>query len=67
MCYFGPINSGCWVTKMNYDTIAVILTVIIGWWAIHRDIAQLRERMAKLEGTMEVLKDLFQASVTGKT
>ncbi len=52
---------------MNYDTIAVILTVIIGWWAIHRDIAQLRERMVKLEGTMEVLKDLFQASVTGKS
>lgn len=52
---------------MNYDTIAVILTVIIGWWAIHRDISDLRERMAKMEGTMEVLKDLFQASITGKT
>ena len=52
---------------MNYDTIAVIITVIIGWWAIHRDIAQLRERMAKLEGTMEVLKDLFQSSLANKT
>ena len=55
------------VFLMNYDTIAVILTVIAGWWAIHGDIAQLRERMAKLEGTMEVLKDLLQASVANKT
>ena len=62
---------------MNYDTIAVILTVAAGWYATHRDIAQLRdrmstleteikERMAKLEGTMEVLKDLFQSSIAGK-
>ena len=43
---------------MNYDTVAVILTVIIGWWAIHRDIALLRERMARLEG-------LFEAHITG--
>ena len=55
---------------MNYDTIAVILTVIIGWWALHRDIAELRndmsglkERMARLEGSMDVLKDLFQKSL----
>jgi len=51
---------------MNYDTIAVILTVAAGWYATHRDIAQLRERMAKLEGTMDALKDLFQASIAGK-
>lgn len=51
---------------MNYDTIAVILTVVIGWWAVHRDIADLRERMANLEGMMSVLKDLVQSNVTGK-
>ncbi|MCY4364185.1 MAG: hypothetical protein OXE42_18715 [Gammaproteobacteria bacterium] len=49
---------------MNYDTIAVLLTVVAGWWATHRDISrlrdtmnmeisQLRERMAKLEGLFE--------------
>lgn len=55
---------------MNYDTIAVILTVIVGWWALHRDIGELRndmsglkERMARLEGSMDVLKDLFQKSL----
>lgn len=55
-----------WGCDMNYDTIAVILTVAAGWYATHRDIAQLRERMAKLEGTMDALKDLFQASIAGK-
>ncbi len=34
---------------MNYDTIAVILTVAAGWYATHRDIAQLRDRMSTLE------------------
>ena len=52
---------------MNYDTIAVILTVIIGWWALHSDVAQLLEHMVKLEGAMKVLKDLFQVSVTDKS
>ena len=47
-------------------------------WAIHRDIVSLRERMsglevklsermARLEGSMDVLKDLFQASITVKS
>ena len=55
---------------MNYDTLAVILTVIVGWWALHRDIVELRndmsgikERIARMEGSMEVLKELFQKSL----
>ncbi|MDE0512534.1 MAG: hypothetical protein OXI88_12180 [Gammaproteobacteria bacterium] len=34
---------------MNYDTIAVILAVVAGWYATHRDIVQLRDRISNLE------------------
>lgn len=34
---------------MNYDTIAVILAVAAAWYATHRDIVQLRDRIANLE------------------
>ncbi len=54
---------------MNYDTIAVIITVIVAWWAIHRDINGLRDRMSgleqrmsRLEGSMDVITNLFKAS-----
>ena len=47
----------------------VIITVIVGWWAIHRDINDLRDRMSgleqcmsRLEGSMDVITNLFKAS-----
>ena len=43
---------------MTPDTIATLAAaaVIIGFlWSLHRDVADLRERMSKLEGTVEVL------------
>ena len=63
---------------MNYELITIITTIVLAWgslswfiWSSHKDIhgdmADLRERMARLEGSIDVLKDLFQASVTGKT
>ncbi len=59
---------------MNYDTIAVIITVIIGWWALHKDmnvlqdrISGLEQRMSRLEGSMDVIKDLFKASAVPKS
>ena len=54
---------------MNYDTMAEILSVVTGWWLLHRQIVLLRERrerMVKLEGAIKVMKDMFQASDTGK-
>lgn len=35
------------------QTILVILTVLGSYWAIHRDMTSLRERVARLEGMME--------------
>ena len=42
---------------MNYEFITTIITIVIAWgslavfiWSIHKDIADLRERMARLEG-----------------
>ena len=43
---------------MSPDTIATLgaAAVIVAFlWNLHRDVAGLRERMARLEGNMEVL------------
>ena len=56
---------------MNYDTIAVILTILVsvGGLAIfiHKEIVGLRERMARLEGTVGILADLFKSSLSRST
>ena len=49
---------------MNYELITIITTIVVAWgsqslflWSslkdIHRDIGDLRERMARLEGLFE--------------
>ena len=41
---------------MSPDTIATLAAaaVIVGFlWSLHRDVSDLRERMARLEGTVE--------------
>ena len=45
---------------MNYEFITIIITIVIAWgslavfiWSIHKDIADLRECMARLEGLFE--------------
>ena len=62
---------------MNYELLAIIFT-IVGTGAvmtglimprlsrIDEHIVELRERMSNLEGSMGVLKDLFQASLSVK-
>ena len=43
---------------MSPDTIATLAAaaVIVGFlWSLHRDVSDLRERMARLEGTVDVL------------
>ena len=43
---------------MSPDTIATLAAaaVIVGFlWSLHRDVSDLRERMARLEGTVNVL------------
>ena len=49
---------------MNYEFITIIVTILLAWGSqslflrtslkdIHRDIGELRERMARLEGLFE--------------
>lgn len=63
---------------MNYEFITIVFTIVGTGIAmtglivprlskIDNHIADLRERMARLEGSIDVLKDLFQVSVTGRT
>ncbi|MDE0155061.1 MAG: hypothetical protein OXS28_05630 [Gammaproteobacteria bacterium] len=63
---------------MNYELITIVFTIVGTGIAmtglivprlskIDNHIADLRERMARLEGSIDVLKDLFQVSVTGRT
>lgn len=63
---------------MNYELITIVFTIVGTGIAmtgliiprlskIDNHIADLRERMARLEGSIGVLKDLFQVSVTGRT
>ena len=43
---------------MSVDTIATLsgMVIIVGFlWSLHRDVADLRERMARLEGRVDVL------------
>ena len=40
-------------TLNAWITPALLLGIIIFLWNLHRDIAELRERMAKLEGLFE--------------
>ena len=63
---------------MNYELITIVFTIVGTGIAmtglivprlskIDNHIADLRERMARLEGSIDVLKDLVQVSVTGRT
>jgi len=53
---------------VEYDTIITViawLTLAAFLWSIHKDIAGLSERLARLEGSVDVLKDLFRTSMLG--
>ena len=55
---------------MDYDIIVTVIawvTLAAFFWSIHKDIAGLSERIARLEGSVDVLKDLFRTSITGKS
>ena len=63
---------------MNYELVAIIGTIIATGCAIiglirpsisnlQDRMSGLEQRMAHFEGTMDVLKDLFQASITNKS
>ena len=53
---------------MEYNTLITIvawLTLAAFLWSIHKDIAGLSERIARLEGSFDVLKDLLRTSNIG--
>ncbi len=55
---------------MDYDIIVTVVawsTMAVFLWSIHKDIAGLSERIARLQGSVDVLKDLFRTSLAGKT
>ena len=35
------------------EVVIVVATILASHWILHRDIASLRERMARIEGTFE--------------
>lgn len=58
---------------MNYEIVTIISAwASLAWFIwystkeIHKDMGDLRERMARLEGTMGVIKDLFQSSLSSR-
>ena len=55
---------------MDYSiliTIVAWVTLVAFQWLIHKDITSISERLARLEGSIDVLKDLFRASLPGKS
>ena len=55
---------------MDYDIIVTVtawISLAAFFWSIHKDIAGLSERIARLEGSVDVLKDLFRTSITGSS
>ena len=40
---------------IDYGSLAVLIMIAAFLWNLHRDVASLRERMAKLEGKVDVL------------
>ena len=55
---------------MDYDIVVTVttwVTLAAFLWLIRKDIAGLSERIARLEGSVDVLKDLVRSSLTGNS
>lgn len=65
---------------MNYEIITIIgAWASLAWFIwnlnremhnefsrIHKEMGDMRERLARVEGTIDLLKDLFQSALSGK-
>ena len=51
MHYNGCMNGGF----LDYATLAALLAIIAFLWSLHRDIGNLRDRIARLEGAVDLL------------
>ncbi len=52
---------------MNYElwfNAAVGLAILAFLWNLHRDMADVRERLARLEGTVATLRDMLSGMLT---
>ena len=49
--YIGCMNEGF----LDYATLAALLAIIAFLWSLHRDIGNLRDRISRLEGAVDLL------------
>ena len=49
--YNGCMNDGF----LDYATLAALLAIIAFLWSLHRDIGNLRDRISRLEGAVDLL------------
>lgn len=42
-------------TSLAIATISIIVTTLASYWSLYREIASLRERMARIEGRFEMM------------
>lgn len=40
---------------LDYATLAALLAIIASLWSLHRDIGNLRDRISRLEGAVDLL------------
>ena len=52
---------------LQYANLVGIVAVIAFLWGLHRDVANLRERMARLEGAVDVLTKFLIEREHGRT
>ena len=52
---------------LDYATLGVGIAILAFLWNLHRDVANLRERMARLEGAVDLLTRVLIDREAGRT
>lgn len=63
MHYNGCMNDGFF----DYATLAALLAIIAFLWSLHRDIGNLRDRISRLEGAVDLLAGFLMDRERGRS
>ena len=61
--YNGCMNDGFF----DYATLAALLAIVAFLWSLHRDIGNLRDRISRLEGAVDLLARFLMDRERGRS